>query len=281
MAVLGLNPHAGESGHLGREEIDVIEPVIRRIAERGARRARTDPRRHGIYAAVPRDRGCHRGHVPRSRSAGDQTRRVRQRGERHARTCRFCAPASITAPRCPWRAPAKRTPAACAPHLALAIESGQRQVRSMAVRKRFGQHFLHDPAIIRRIVDAVAPARGERIVEVGPGRGALTWSLLERAEDLDVIEIDRDLARALRSRSACRRRLARACRERARHRLRAPAGRRSAAADRRQSALQHLHAAAVSSAEPARRDRRYAFHAAEGGRRSHGREPRRQGSMGA
>ena len=67
----------------------------------------------------------------------------------------------------------------------------------MPVRKRFGQHFLHDPAVIRRIIDAVAPAAGERIVEIGPGRGALTWGLLERAKRLDVIEIDRDLAQAL------------------------------------------------------------------------------------
>ena len=67
----------------------------------------------------------------------------------------------------------------------------------MPVRKRFGQHFLHDPGVIRRIIDAVAPAAGERIVEVGPGRGALTWGLLERAARLDVIEIDRDLARML------------------------------------------------------------------------------------
>ena len=67
----------------------------------------------------------------------------------------------------------------------------------MPVRKRFGQHFLHDPGVIRRIIDAVAPAAGERIVEIGPGRGALTWGLLERAKRLDVIEIDRDLARAL------------------------------------------------------------------------------------
>lgn len=67
----------------------------------------------------------------------------------------------------------------------------------MPVRKRFGQHFLHDPGVIRRIVDAVAPAPGERLVEIGPGRGALTWPLLERAKRLDVIEIDRDLARAL------------------------------------------------------------------------------------
>ncbi len=74
---------------------------------------------------------------------------------------------------------------------------------AVAVRKRFGQHFLHDPAVIRRIIEAVAPASGERIVEVGPGRGALTWGLLERAKHLDVIEIDRDLARALQADSAC------------------------------------------------------------------------------
>jgi 16S rRNA (adenine1518-N6/adenine1519-N6)-dimethyltransferase len=67
----------------------------------------------------------------------------------------------------------------------------------MAVRKRFGQHFLHDPGVIRRIVEAVAPSSGERVVEVGPGRGALTWGLLERAKQLDVIEIDRDLAHSL------------------------------------------------------------------------------------
>ena len=67
----------------------------------------------------------------------------------------------------------------------------------MPVRKRFGQHFLHDPGVISRILDAVGPAPGERIVEVGPGRGALTWGLLARAARLDAIEIDRDLAAAL------------------------------------------------------------------------------------
>jgi 16S rRNA (adenine1518-N6/adenine1519-N6)-dimethyltransferase len=67
----------------------------------------------------------------------------------------------------------------------------------MPVRKRFGQHFLHDRGVIRRIIDVVAPKPGEHIVEVGPGRGALTWGLLERAKRLDVIEIDRDLAASL------------------------------------------------------------------------------------
>jgi 16S rRNA (adenine1518-N6/adenine1519-N6)-dimethyltransferase len=64
-------------------------------------------------------------------------------------------------------------------------------------RKRFGQHFLHDAGVIRRIVAAIAPQPGERIVEIGPGRGALTWPLLERARQLEVVEIDRDLAAGL------------------------------------------------------------------------------------
>ncbi|HMD73966.1 MAG TPA: 16S rRNA (adenine(1518)-N(6)/adenine(1519)-N(6))-dimethyltransferase RsmA [Steroidobacteraceae bacterium] len=67
----------------------------------------------------------------------------------------------------------------------------------MPVRKRFGQHFLHDPGIIGRIIDAIAPQPGQHIVEVGPGRGALTWGLLDRAKLLDTIEIDRDLAQSL------------------------------------------------------------------------------------
>ena len=60
-------------------------------------------------------------------------------------------------------------------------------------RKRFGQNFLHDPGTIRRILAAVAPAPGQHLVEIGPGRGALTAGLLEAAGDLDVVELDRDL----------------------------------------------------------------------------------------
>ncbi|MEQ1579655.1 MAG: 16S rRNA (adenine(1518)-N(6)/adenine(1519)-N(6))-dimethyltransferase RsmA [Steroidobacteraceae bacterium] len=59
-------------------------------------------------------------------------------------------------------------------------------------RKRFGQHFLHDRDIIARIVDAIDPKPGDRLVEIGPGLGALTWPLLARHGTLDVIEIDRD-----------------------------------------------------------------------------------------
>jgi 16S rRNA (adenine1518-N6/adenine1519-N6)-dimethyltransferase len=67
-------------------------------------------------------------------------------------------------------------------------------------RKRFGQHFLHDPQVLARIVEAVAPCPGDLIVEIGPGEGALTSPLLERAGALQVIEIDRDLAARLRER---------------------------------------------------------------------------------
>jgi len=69
-------------------------------------------------------------------------------------------------------------------------------------RKRFGQHFLHDPGVIARIVAAIDPKPGERIVEIGPGTGALTLPLLARCGRLDVIEIDRDLARELPRRAA-------------------------------------------------------------------------------
>jgi 16S rRNA (adenine1518-N6/adenine1519-N6)-dimethyltransferase len=70
-------------------------------------------------------------------------------------------------------------------------------------RRRFGQHFLHDPAVIRRIVRALSPRAGDHLVEIGPGRGALTSALLEcRDSTLDAIEIDRDLASLLRERFA-------------------------------------------------------------------------------
>lgn len=72
----------------------------------------------------------------------------------------------------------------------------------MRPRKRFGQHFLHDPAVIRRIVHAVAPQAGGHLVEIGPGRGAVTQLLLESHGALDAIEIDRDLAALLRERFA-------------------------------------------------------------------------------
>jgi 16S rRNA (adenine1518-N6/adenine1519-N6)-dimethyltransferase len=67
-------------------------------------------------------------------------------------------------------------------------------------RKRFGQHFLTDETIVQRIVDAIDPQRGQALVEIGPGLGALTDPLVRRCQRLTVIEFDRDLARRLRKR---------------------------------------------------------------------------------
>ena len=64
-------------------------------------------------------------------------------------------------------------------------------------RKRFGQNFLVDDGVVAAIVAAIRPARGEHIVEIGPGLGALTRPLLAAAGQLHAIEIDRDLAAAL------------------------------------------------------------------------------------
>lgn len=60
-------------------------------------------------------------------------------------------------------------------------------------RKRFGQNFLSDPNIIRKIIDGIRPQPGELMVEIGPGLGAMTDPLIERLGHLHVVEIDRDL----------------------------------------------------------------------------------------
>jgi 16S rRNA (adenine1518-N6/adenine1519-N6)-dimethyltransferase len=65
-------------------------------------------------------------------------------------------------------------------------------------RKRFGQHFLTDGAVIDQIVQVIAPLPGDAMVEIGPGLAAMTQPLVERLGHLNVIELDRDLALRLR-----------------------------------------------------------------------------------
>lgn len=60
-------------------------------------------------------------------------------------------------------------------------------------RKRFGQHFLTDSRVIEQILAAIAPQEGERLLEIGPGEGAITRPLLRRLGYLQAIELDRDL----------------------------------------------------------------------------------------
>ncbi len=69
-------------------------------------------------------------------------------------------------------------------------------------RKRFGQNFLHDPAVLDRIVAAIDPRPGDRVVEIGPGQGALTLPVLARCGRMTAIELDRDLVEPLRQRAA-------------------------------------------------------------------------------
>ena len=152
----------------------------------------------------------------------------------------------------------------------------------MPVRKRFGQHFLHDPGVIRRIIDAVAPAsrRAHRRNRPRPRR----IDLGAAAARSSAWTSSRSIAtwRGAASRSA-RAETDFACTSRtcctpisalARH------GR--TAARRRQPAVQHFHAAAVSAADAARRHRGHVFHAAKGSRGSHDRaagEPRTYGRL--
>jgi 16S rRNA (adenine1518-N6/adenine1519-N6)-dimethyltransferase len=76
----------------------------------------------------------------------------------------------------------------------------------LGAKKRFGQHFLRDASVIQKILDAIPYKEGKKIVEIGPGRGALTEPLYERlekegrAEDLTLVELDRDLLEDLKGR---------------------------------------------------------------------------------
>ena len=67
-------------------------------------------------------------------------------------------------------------------------------------RKRFGQNFLQDAAVIESIVAAIAPRADQHLVEIGPGQGALTAGLVDSGCRLDVVELDRDLVPPLQAR---------------------------------------------------------------------------------
>jgi 16S rRNA (adenine1518-N6/adenine1519-N6)-dimethyltransferase len=66
-------------------------------------------------------------------------------------------------------------------------------------RKRFGQHFLHDPQVIQTIVECIAPRPGDTMIEIGAGMGAITLPLLKQVGTLAVVELDRDLIPRLES----------------------------------------------------------------------------------
>jgi 16S rRNA (adenine1518-N6/adenine1519-N6)-dimethyltransferase len=75
-------------------------------------------------------------------------------------------------------------------------------VEEHKARKRFSQNFLHDAGVLERIAAAIDPGHGETIVEIGPGKGALTAHLIAGAGRITAVEIDRDLAERLHTRFA-------------------------------------------------------------------------------
>jgi 16S rRNA (adenine1518-N6/adenine1519-N6)-dimethyltransferase len=79
--------------------------------------------------------------------------------------------------------------------------SGHADGFSAKAKKHLGQNFLHERTIIDKIVQAVNPKPGDRLVEIGPGQGAMTFPLLERHGRLTAIEFDRDLLAPLAERA--------------------------------------------------------------------------------
>jgi 16S rRNA (adenine1518-N6/adenine1519-N6)-dimethyltransferase len=75
-------------------------------------------------------------------------------------------------------------------------------MKGHVARKRFGQNFLVDQGIIAAIVSAINPGRGDTVVEIGPGLGAITEPLMARVDHLHVVEIDRDLIARLKTQHA-------------------------------------------------------------------------------
>jgi 16S rRNA (adenine1518-N6/adenine1519-N6)-dimethyltransferase len=64
-------------------------------------------------------------------------------------------------------------------------------------RKRFGQNFLTDNQVLHDIIEAIAPRRGQALVEIGPGLAAMTALLLKEIDHMHVVELDRDLVARL------------------------------------------------------------------------------------
>lgn len=82
--------------------------------------------------------------------------------------------------------------------------SKSRMVQGHQARKRFGQNFLSDNHYIQRIVESVAAQSDDRLVEIGPGLGAITEHLVDKVAELHVVELDRDLIPRLEQKFASR-----------------------------------------------------------------------------
>ena len=249
IAVCGLNPHAGESGHLGTEDRDVIAPAIARARAAGML----------VDGPLPADTVF----VPRNLSNYDVVLAMyhdqglpvlKHAGFGHAVNVTLGLPivrTSVdhgTALDLAGTGRADAGSLAAATLLAMRIRRAPSPGRALIfARKRFGQHFLHDRGVLDRIVREIG-ARARRGVggdRPGPRRTDRSACIGQGARTLDAIEIDRDLAAALGTRwgaaadSSCTRPMRWI-------RLRGARGfARRTAARHRQPALQHFDTAAV------------------------------------
>ena len=183
IAVCGLNPHAGEGGHLGREEIDVIAPAIAAARAAG----------HDVTGPLPADTVF----VPDIARRFDAiVAMYHDQGLPVLKAASFGRGVNVT-----LGLPFIRTSVDHGTALDLAVDAAERahggsgqpvrrgRPRDRAGRarerargcetatsrgKRFGQNFLADPHYVARIVDAIEPQPGDNLVEIGPGLAALT-----------------------------------------------------------------------------------------------------------
>ena len=214
LALAGFNPHAGEGGALGREEIDILLPALEQLREDGIDivgplaadtmfhpRARA-LRRGAVHLSRPgadsaQDAALRRG---RQHDAGapDHPRRARSRyrlrdrrrepgrarrddrGDPHGRRVRR-APRAL-----------RVTSMADLPPLREVIAR-----HGLAASKALGQNFLLDPQLLDRIARVAGDLQGQRVYEVGPGPGGLTRALLRAGADVVAVERDRRCLPAL------------------------------------------------------------------------------------
>ncbi len=215
IAVLGLNPHAGEGGHLGREELDTIIPVLERLRAEGMRLLGPLPADTAFVPALRSSYDAVVGDVPRPGTAGAQERSVRPHrepdpgaavhphlgGPRHrAGPCRQRQGRRVQPDRGSAHGVAADRRRDILLHCRRALTPGT--AMNARPKKSFGQHFLHDRRYIERIVSAISPKPDDRMVEIGPGEGALTLPLLAAAGKLTAIELDTDLIPDLQARAA-------------------------------------------------------------------------------